>query len=73
MEDNSLDVVDELLENALTDVEDSEAQNKLKTARQLVQEVQEVQQRHDDFDETVETVVSDHDLRRNLRALGYLD
>ena len=70
---NTLDVIGESLEGNLADVEDFEAQDKLKTIRHLVQEVNQVQQRHDEFDEAIETVVSDHDVVRNLRTLEYLN
>lgn len=70
MAKTTLDTIDELLEGALDDVDDSEVRYKLKSARQLLRVVQ---QRHNNIDTALEDNVDDEDVLNDLRDLGYLD
>lgn len=62
--------INELLDGALADVDDSEVQYKVRSAQQLLGVIQ---QQHDDLDKAVVDAVSDEELIENLRDLGYLD
>lgn len=70
MAETTLGTIDELLEGALDDIDDSEVRYKLKSAQQLLRVVQ---QRHDDLDDAVDDTVTDEDVIDTLRDLGYLD
>mgnify|MGYP000029457401 CR=1 FL=1 len=60
--------VNELLENAVDDVDDPEVRFELRSAQQLLPVVQ---QRHDDLGQAIEDAGSDKDVLDSLRSLGY--
>jgi DNA-directed RNA polymerase specialized sigma54-like protein len=70
MAETTLGTIDELLEGALEDADDSEMRYKLKSARQLVQVLQ---QRQDSLGEAVHDAVDDEEIMSSLRDLGYID
>lgn len=71
MAKTTLDTIDELLESALEDTDDSEIRYKLRNARQLLQIVKE---RHRDIaDEGIADAVDDEEILNDLRDLGYID
>lgn len=69
MASTTLGTLDELLEGALTEVDDSDTQYKLRNARQLVAVIE---QRHHEVNQSIEEVVDDN-VVETLRDLGYVD
>ena len=66
----ALDTVDEILEGAMNDIDDSDAVYKIRSARQLLELAK---QRHRDHDEAIEEIISDDEVLDDLRDLGYVD
>jgi hypothetical protein len=66
----TLSTIDELLESALDETDDSDVRYKLRNARQLIQIVE---QRHKDLDETLTDAVDDEEILDSLRDLGYVE
>ena len=65
----ALDTVDELLEGAANDIDDSDALYKIRSARQLLELAK---QRHRDHDEAIEELIGDDEVLNDLRDLGYV-
>jgi len=70
MAETTLETIDQLLDGVFADVADPDVRYKLRSARQLLQVVQ---QRHETLDEAIDDAVSDEQILRNLRDLGYID
>lgn len=66
----ALDTVDELLEGAANDIDDSDALYKIRSARQLLELAK---QRHEDHDEAIEEIIKNEETLSDLRDLGYVD
>lgn len=66
----ALDTVDELLEGAANDIDDSDALYKIRNARQLLELAK---QRHEDHDEAIEEMIENEETLNNLRELGYVE
>ena len=66
----ALDTVDEILEGAMNDIDDSDGLYKIRSARQLLELAK---QRHRDHDEAIEEIISDDEVLDDLRDLGYVD
>lgn len=66
----ALDTVDEILEGAMNDIDDSDAVYKIRSARQLLELAK---QRHRDHDEAIEEIISDDEVLDDLRDLGYVE
>jgi len=66
----ALDTVDELLEGAANDIDDSDALYKIRSARQLLELAK---QRHQDHDEAIEELIGDDQVLNDLRELGYVE
>jgi hypothetical protein len=70
MSETTIDALRSLLENALQEVDDSEAEFQLRTALQLLIALEE---QHEGAREILEEAEIDGEVRENLRELGYLD
>jgi hypothetical protein len=66
----ALDTVDEMLEGAMNDIDDSDARYKIRSARQLLELAKE---RHRSHDEAIEEMISDDEVLSKLRDLGYVE
>jgi hypothetical protein len=66
----ALDTVDEILEGAMNDIDDSDGLYKIRSARQLLELAK---QRHRDHDEAIEEIISDDEVLDDLRDLGYVE
>lgn len=66
----ALETVDEILEGAANDIDDSDALYKIRNARQLLELAKK---RHRDHDEAIEEIINDDEVLHNLRELGYVE
>ena len=69
MSETTLDTLEDLLQGAEEDIDNSDAVYKLRSARQLVEVLR---QRQDDRDKAIEDVIDDEEVLDNLRDLGSL-
>lgn len=70
MSRTTLKTIDELLQSIEEDVDCSETIYKARSARQLIQVLL---QRRDDLDEVIGETITDEEMSKNLRDLGYLE
>jgi predicted solute-binding protein len=70
MERTTLETIDELLQGAVEDTEDSEVNYRLRTARQLLEVIR---MEYEEIDDIIAESEVDDEVLADLRDLGYIE